>query len=697
MPEVTKLSYVFSGCIALNSPSFQDDNLNGTGVNASFAYYNCTVYNQPTNWPRQGPRNSMFENCSSMNSPVPTVNLFGGNAARMFKNATSFNQPIGLFTGSEDQGNISEMFAGATSFNQDLSSWQIEGIGTAGGFMDGVTLSTANYDALLNSWAAQNILNNGVNISFGNSKFCTAEAARDHLSNTFNWNISDNGVDFSCLPQNQLFITTWTTTTTDEPITIPTFPGETYEYDIDWGDGVGELSKTGDATHNYAVPGTYTVQIFGSFPRIYFNNSGDKSKLTSIEQWGNQAWTSMEGAFHGCSNMTLSPTAGAPDLSGVTNMAYMFAGCSNFNTNINDWDVSTLEDGAHLFEGCTTLNQPFDNWQMPEVTKLSYVFSGCIALNSPSFQDDNLNGTGVNASFAYYNCTVYNQPTNWPRQGPRNSMFENCSSMNSPVPTVNLFGGNAARMFKNATSFNQPIGLFTGSEDQGNISEMFAGATSFNQDLSSWQIEGISSAGGFMDGVTLSTANYDALLNSWAAQNILNNGVSISFGNSKYCTAEAAREQLANTYNWNITDAGLDCSSGVKLSIKIFLQGAFDPVEGKLIDNLRTSNLIPTTEPYTAMNGFAHVNGGGETVNQSVLNISGNNAIVDWVFLELRSGLDPSIVLATRSALIQRDGDIVDVDGISPVRFDYEVEGYDFHLVVRHRNHLGVMSRRIIE
>ena len=45
--------------------------------------------------------------------------------------------------------------------------------------------------------------------------------------------------------------------------------------------------------------------------------------------------------------------------------------------------------------------------------------------------------------------------------------------------------------------------------------------------------------------------------------------------------------------------------------------------------------------------------------------------------------------MQTRAALIQRDGDIVDVDGVSPVTFNGIADG-NYILAVRHRNHLGL-------
>jgi hypothetical protein len=67
---------------------------------------------------------------------------------------------------------------------------------------------------------------------------------------------------------------------------------------------------------------------------------------------------------------------------------------------------------------------------------------------------------------------------------------------------------------------------------------------------------------------------------------------------------------------------------------------------------------------------------------------------VDWVFLELRSKTQPSAKTMTRSALIQRDGDIVDLDGVSPVVL--KAKTGEYYVVVRHRNHLGVMSGAVV-
>ena len=79
-------------------------------------------------------------------------------------------------------------------------------------------------------------------------------------------------------------------------------------------------------------------------------------------------------------------------------------------------------------------------------------------------------------------------------------------------------------------------------------------------------------------------------------------------------------------------------------------------------------------------------------INAAVLDVASDDAIVDWVFMELRSPIDSSGIVATRSCLVQRDGDVVDLDGFSPVLFP-TVNGNFFYVALRHRNHLGAMTK----
>lgn len=127
----------------------------------------------------------------------------------------------------------------------------------------------------------------------------------------------------------------------------------------------------------------------------------------------------------------------------------------------------------------------------------------------------------------------------------------------------------------------------------------------------------------------------------------------------------------------------------VSINITAFLQGPYNSMNGMMDDGLRTNALVPLVEPYTAL-GYSNISGGGESIDAAVLTVAGSDAIIDWVHIELRDGNDDLLVLSTRNALLQADGDIVDVDGVSAVEFDTPSDNY--YISVQHRNHLHIMS-----
>jgi len=139
----------------------------------------------------------------------------------------------------------------------------------------------------------------------------------------------------------------------------------------------------------------------------------------------------------------------------------------------------------------------------------------------------------------------------------------------------------------------------------------------------------------------------------------------------------------------------------VEVMAKVFLQGPYDGPSGKMNDNLRTLGGFPTSEPYTGINAsflgsFVEVNNTVlETITGSLSNL-GDNSIVDWIWLELRDKNNSNTTLFTRSALVQRDGDIVDMDGSSEVAFPNAYQD-NYYLMVRHRNHLACMTAATVD
>ena len=129
-------------------------------------------------------------------------------------------------------------------------------------------------------------------------------------------------------------------------------------------------------------------------------------------------------------------------------------------------------------------------------------------------------------------------------------------SFNQDVSSWNVSGATYfMSMFRSCTGFNQPIGNWT-TTSIFNASSMLRGCSGFDQDLSNWNVSSLRYASNMMKDCTLSTTNYDRILSGWSPQSV-QNGVSISFGNSQYSTATgAAYRSTLVSKGWTITDGG---------------------------------------------------------------------------------------------------------------------------------------------
>lgn len=151
--------------------------------------------------------------------------------------------------------------------------------------------------------------------------------------------------------------------------------------------------------------------------------------------------------------------------------------------------------------------------------------------------------------------------------------------------------------------------------------------------------------------------------------------------------SQGTASNYTGTHSFTTMEAPCDVIQRSVLAAKVFLDGAYRSAAGLMVDSLRKLNLLPMSEPYTAM-GFTI--SGSTSFSPGLLGTTGNNAIVDWVLVELRQNVSPYQVVEARAGLLQRDGDIVATDGVSPLGFCANAGTY--RVAVRHRNHLGVMT-----
>ena len=127
--------------------------------------------------------------------------------------------------------------------------------------------------------------------------------------------------------------------------------------------------------------------------------------------------------------------------------------------------------------------------------------------------------------------------------------------------------------------------------------------------------------------------------------------------------------------------------NSITANLKVLLEGPYNG-SGTMTTMLNTNHLIPLTSDSaypTATYSY----------NASVVGSIPDTSIVDWVFVELRTGTGSETKVASRAAFLKKDGTIVGTDGSSPVSFTGVSPG-NYYVVVRHRNHLAIMTASAI-
>ncbi len=374
-----------------------------------------------------------------------------------------------------------------------------------------------------------------------------------------------------------------TGTSTSTQFTIPTTGGG-YLYTVKTSEQT-LTNRTGNVTLQWSTAGTYDVEIYGVFPRIFFNNLGDRLKLLKVKQWGGIRWSSFDTAFSGCLNMDVTATD-SPLLNNVTLISNMFRNCSslvNSNGSIGNWDVSNITNMNGLFFGATLFNVNVGSWNTSGVTNMSQVF------RATSF-NQNIGSWNVSAVTnmlgMFLDATSFNQNIgSWNVSAVTNmqGMFNGATAFNQNIGSWNVSAVTTmTSMFQSATAFNQNIGswnvsavtdmsnMFRSSGFNQNIGlwnvsnvtsmlNMFLSASSFNQNLSSWSLRlaGVNLTSIFASSA-MSTANYTDTIVAWANYVFTNSGtpnnVSMTtqagrtFQNSRSGGANFANAQAARTY-----------------------------------------------------------------------------------------------------------------------------------------------------
>lgn len=320
-----------------------------------------------------------------------------------------------------------------------------------------------------------------------------------------------NAVSGQLSPAPAGFVTTWDLSKigTNNLLILPLRLDGTYNFTVNWGDGSATQTVTSAdefVAHTYASAGPWDVTITGTIEGFalgegdpgYCDDDSVKmlmaAALTEIKAWG-----SLKLANHGCTfanavNLTKIPTSGGPTTTGVTNVHSTFANAHRLTTgSLAGWNASSFLNMSYFFANTdsTAVDLPFA--------------TGTVIAGLNSWDVSKV----LTLSYAFMRKTTFSS---------------------------DLSGWNTAALT--------------------DLTGTFFYATGFNQNLGAWDVADVTTASGMLCyALGMSTTNYSALLNGWAAQTTRNN-VTLDATGVRYSAAGAAGRATLVGRGWSITDGG---------------------------------------------------------------------------------------------------------------------------------------------
>jgi surface protein len=277
------------------------------------------------------------------------------------------------------------------------------------------------------------------------------------------------------------------------------------------------------------------------------NNPYGNELLVDILSWGDVAWTSMQYAFYGCSNLDITATD-IPNLASVQSMNGMFHS-SNINgpTNIGDWNTEAVTNMSLTFFNSQNFNQDIGNWNTSNVTTMNNMFCQANSFNQNIGNWNTSNVTDMTGMF-----------------GPATSFNQDIGNWNTGNVT------NMSYMFWGATSFNQNIGNWNTS-NVTSLKYMFQNATSFNQSIGNWTLKPQVDLYGMLDGSGMSCEQYDNTLIGWSSNPLTPMYRTLGAQGLIYWEGQDARNNLIYGKEWEITGDQYDvCDYALPLMISDF-------------------------------------------------------------------------------------------------------------------------------
>lgn len=180
----------------------------------------------------------------------------------------------------------------------------------------------------------------------------------------------------------------------------------------------------------------------------------------------------------------------------------------------------------------------------------------------------------------------------------------------------------------------------------------------------------------------LPTTSMDGILGSWDGPINTTTAGSTTYTftpNAGQCAAQASMNVVVNSCGLPPTD----------VEIKVFLEGNYMDGSNMMHDMMAQAGVVPLNQPYNAAPwSFA------SAVTAPAIPATA----VDWVMIDALVGTPqlmgtPGLtVVESQVGFLLQNGDIVDENGNPGLQFATLAHGSDYYFIVRHRNHLDVLT-----
>ena len=421
----------------------------------------------------------------------------------------------------------------------------------------------------------------------------------------------------------------------------------------------------------------FSIQIIAQNNTYYVSTSGNDTYDGSLAT----PWLTIQGAIN---NGSVSDG----------DKIIVKAGTYTENVNVTKEITIQSENGYSL----TTVHGPNTGTPVIQITSNNVTIDGLTVYGATS--NPSISSSNYSASILLRNvsgCSIKNNRCGY--EATKNSMmgielYDSGSNLiTNNICSYNLYSGIALAGYSNGNSDNNTVQNNICSHNGDNSTHGIGISISSGSDNNKYRRNTIEN--NYYYGVlSYNNTNNFGDLDDEGENSIINNGMY-----DVYFDPTSSGTTLNAYYNyWGSNDATtieahihgavnfdpwLSLEIDLQLNLTVMLEGSFN--NGEMNTSLLDQSSIPTTQPY---NTLPWEYSGTENVDPIP------EDIVDWVLVELRTAEEASSMVKQIPAFVDKNGKVVDLDGVSSLTINY-YEGYYF-IVIYHRNHLPVMTSGLV-